>query len=669
VSTRVRRRAPARARQQRSEPDVPPIPDVYQLLFERSVSGIALHEIVLDEAGRPVDYVFLQVNAAFERQTGLARAAVLGRRVTEVLPGIERDPAGWIGRYGRVALGGGPDSFQQYSTVLERWYDVAAFSPARGFFAVVFSDVTEHRRLQEALRDSERRYRVRSSELAAVLDATHAQLALLDTELRFVLVNDAYERACGHRREALVGRGHFELFANEENERIFRRVLETGEPFYVEEKPFEFPDQPGRGVTWWNWSLVPVRGDGGRIEGVLLSLLDVTGQVAARKAVEDLASERKRSEDALRELDRRKTEFLAVLSHELRNPLAPMQNALWLLDRDGGTGEQATRARRIIGRQVRHLGRIVDDLLDVTRVVHGKIRLQKVRLDLVDLVRRTLEDHADLLSDRGIMVEERLGAEPLWVEADPTRIAQAVGNLLHNAAKFTARGARVEVALERDGAAAALRVRDEGVGIAPHLLPRLFEPFTQADESLDRNPGGLGLGLSLVKGFVELHGGTVEARSAGLGKGTELVVRLPALAAQPAPPGLFRRGPTARPRRVLVVEDNADAADTLREMLELWGHLVDVARDGADGVARARAFRPEVVLCDIGLPAMNGYEVARAIRADPAIARTFLVAVTGYATDEDRRLASEAGFDRHLGKPVQADQIAELVASAPTMAR
>jgi two-component system CheB/CheR fusion protein len=642
------------------------VPDVYRLLFDHAVSGQAVHEIVLDGAGRPVDYVFLEVNAAFELQTGLARERVLGRRVTEVLPGIERDPADWIGRYGRVALGGEPERFQRHSAVLDRWYDVTAFSPARGFFAVVFSDVTEHRRLHEALRDGERRYRIRSSELAAVLDATHAQLALLDTELRFVLVNDAYEGACGHRREELIGRGHFAVFPNEENERIFRGVLATGEPVYVEEKPFEYADQPGRGTTWWSWSLVPVRGDGGRIEGVLLSLLDVTGQVAARKAVEELAAERKRSEEALRELDRRKTEFLGILSHELRNPLAPMQNALWLLSRAEPGGDQALRARCILERQLRHLGRIVDDLLDVTRIAHGKIRLQKERVDLADLVRRTVEDHADLLAERGVVLAERLGSEPLWVEADATRISQAVGNLLHNAAKFTSRGAQVEVALSREDGTAALRVRDEGVGISPHLLGRLFEPFTQGDESLDRNRGGLGLGLSLVKGFVELHGGAVEARSAGVDRGAEFVVRLPTLAEEPA--GSAAAGPrrAAVPRRVLVVEDNADAADTLREMLELWGHAVEVARDGGEGVEKARAFRPDVVLCDIGLPVMSGFEVARALRADPATAATFLVAVTGYATEHDRRLSAEAGFDRHLGKPVHAEEIAAAVASAPS---
>jgi PAS domain S-box-containing protein len=665
MAIRVRRRRPARAgRETRGAGALPAVLDVHRALFDHAVTGIAVHEIVLGDDGRPVDYVFLDVNAAFVQQTGLSRA-VIGRRVTEVLPGIERDPADWIGRYGRVALGGGPAQFQQYAQPLGRWYDVSAFSPARGFFAVMFSDVTEHRRLQDALRESEHRCRLRSSELGAVLDATHAQLALLDAELRFVLVNDAYERSCGHSRAELIGTPHFALFPNEENERIFRRVLATGEPFYVEEKAFEYAGQPGRGVSWWNWSLVPVRGEGGRVESVLLSLFDVSGQVAARKAVEELAAELRRSEEALRERDRRKNEFLGVLSHELRNPLAPVQNALWLLDRAEPGGVEAARARRIIERQIGHLGRIVDDLLDVTRIAHGKVRLQRARVDLADVVRRTIDDHRELFASSGAVLVERLPAAPLWVDADATRIAQAVANLLHNAAKFTPAGARVEAAVAREGATAAVRVRDDGPGIAPHLLTRLFEPFTQGDDSLDRNRGGLGLGLSLVKGFVELHGGSVEACSAGPGRGAEFVVRLPALPEDAGPPRAEQAEPSAATRRVLVVEDNADAAETLREVLELWGHQVEVARDGGEGVEKARAFDPEVVLCDIGLPVMDGYAVARAIRAEQRAAPPLLVAVTGYATCEDRQRALEAGFDQHVGKPVRVERIAEIVASAP----
>jgi two-component system CheB/CheR fusion protein len=643
-------------------PVLPAIADFHRALFEQATSGFAFHEIVLDAGGRPVDYVFLCANTAFERQTGLDRKSIIGRRVTEVLPGVEHDPADWIGRFARVALTGEAIQFQQFSEPLQRWYDVAAFTPARGYFAVIFSDVTEHKRLEEALRESEQRYRTRSSELDAILNATHARLALLDTQMRFVMVNDAYERACGHPRDELIGHGHFDLFPNEENERIFRRVAATGEPFYVEEKPFEFADQPERGVTYWSWSLVPVKGDAGRVQGVLLSLLDVTGQVTARKAVESLAAERKRAEEALRDADRRKTEFLGVLSHELRNPLAPVQSAMWLLERADPHGEQANRAKQIIQRQIGHLGRIVDDLLDVTRITRGKIGLHKVRVDLVDLVRRTVEDYRALFAERCVPLVQRLGNVPLWLEADATRISQAVGNLLQNAAKFTDGGGCVEVAVAREPNGMALvRVRDEGVGIPAELLDRLFEPFMQAEEGLHRGRGGLGLGLALVKGFIDLHGGSVEARSDGPGRGAEFVLRLPVAPEQPALSEPFTAAVTMPRRRVLVIEDNDDAAETLREVLLMWDQEVEVARDGKAGVEKARAFRPDVVLCDIGLPVMDGYEVARAIRADPALAPVFLVAVTGYALPEDLRRAAEAGFDRHLAKPVPIDRIAELL--------
>jgi len=641
-----------------------PAADVYRSLFDNAVNGLAYHEIILDADGQPVDYVFLDVNAAFEKQTGLTRAAVIGRRVTEVLPGIERDPADWIRRYGRVALTGEAIQFHQFSVSLERWFDVAAFSPARGFFAVVFSDITEHTRLQDALRQSEHRYRAQSRELEAVLNATQAHLAFLDTDMRFVMVNEAYERACGHRREELIGRGHFDLFPNEENERIFRRVASTGEPFYAEGKAFEFAEQPARGVTYWNWSLVPVNGDAGRIDGILLSLLDVTGQVAARLAVEELAVEWERAEEALRAADRRKTEFLAVLSHELRNPLAPVQNALWLLDRAEPHGEQANRARQVIQRQLAHLGRIVDDLLDVTRITRGKVILQRARVDAVELVRRTIEDYQPLFAERGIRVVQHLEPVPLWLDADATRISQAVGNLLQNAAKFVERGGEVDIAVTHAPTGSVLiRVRDDGIGIAPEMVRRIFEPFTQADDSLDRSRGGLGLGLSLVKGFVELHGGSVEVRSEGPGKGAEFQIRLPVAPENAVLPPAHHQPVRIARRRVLVIEDNADAADTLRDLLLMWGHEVQVAYDGREGLATACAFRPDLVLCDIGLPAMDGYEVARAIRAEPALTSLLLVALTGYATPEDRRRAAAAGFHRHLAKPVAIEQLEDVLAA------
>jgi two-component system CheB/CheR fusion protein len=371
------------------------------------------------------------------------------------------------------------------------------------------------------------------------------------------------------------------------------------------------------------------------------------------------------SETRLREANQRKSEFLAVLSHELRNPLAPIANSLFILDRAPAGGEQESRAKAILTRQVGQLTRLVDDLLDVTRVASGKFRLQRTRFDLAQMVRRTAEDYRAMLSQ--VDFEVHAGLAPLWIDADEARVAQVIGNLLTNAAKFTQAGGKVTVALDGDLVAgtAVLRVRDTGTGISRDMLPQVFEPFTQAADSLDRSSGGLGLGLALVKGIVELHGGTVEARSGGLNTGSEFVVRLPAPAREIERERATRESSRPLPRRVLVIEDNEDAATSLRDALELGEHRVEVATSGPEGIAKAVEFKPEVVLCDIGLPGMDGYEVARALRADAVLGRAHLVALTGYALPEDQGRARAAGFDQHLPKPPSLEAIENLLASLP----
>ena len=366
------------------------------------------------------------------------------------------------------------------------------------------------------------------------------------------------------------------------------------------------------------------------------------------------------------EADQRKNEFLAMLSHELRNPLTPVRNSLYILEHSAPGGEQGKHALDVLGRQIGQLTRLVDDLLDVTRVSRNKIQLKRGPLEFGDLVRRTLDDHRSLFGDRKIAVETIFAPEPLPIHGDRDRLAQAIGNLLQNAAKFTPAGGRVKVstmAIPSRGRV-ALRVSDDGAGMEPAILHRLFQPFMQAEATLDRSKGGLGLGLALVKGLVEMHGGEVCAHSDGPGKGSDFVVELPldavVAAASPSPPR-----PEARSRRVLVIEDNVDAADSLREVLEFDRHLVEVAYNGPDGLAKARQFRPEIVLCDIGLPGMDGYELARAFRADEMLKDVFLVALSGYALPEDLQRAWEAGFAKHLAKPPSMEKIEELLRNAP----
>jgi two-component system CheB/CheR fusion protein len=373
-------------------------------------------------------------------------------------------------------------------------------------------------------------------------------------------------------------------------------------------------------------------------------------------------TERKQAEEALREADRRKDRFLAVLGHELRNPLMPIRHAVHVMGEVAPGDPAFARAREILVRQVRHMTHLLDDLLDVGRVASGKISLRKERIDLVDLARTTIEEQRPDAEAAGLALTASLPERPLWILADPTRVAQSVSNLLVNAVKFTPRGGRVTVTVAPEpGGAAGVTVSDTGVGLDPEMLDRLFEPFSQADRSLDRSRGGLGLGLSLVRSFMEMHGGSVDARSEGPGKGSAFTLRLPL--ADEAPSVTPPPSTPARPKRVLVIEDNVDAADLMMMTLELAGHEVAVAHTGRKGVELARAFQPAVVFCDIGLPGdMNGYAVARALRADPGLRGARLIALTGYGQEEDKRRARESGFDDHLTKPVDPDRLNQEIA-------
>lgn len=371
--------------------------------------------------------------------------------------------------------------------------------------------------------------------------------------------------------------------------------------------------------------------------------------------------------EELRDASRRKDELLAMLSHELRNPLAPLRNALHLLklqiQPDGGTTAWILET---MDRQLRQLSRIVDGLLDMARLRSGRITLQNERLDLTLLVRQLLEDRRDLLEQAGLALEADLPEHPVWVDGDPLRLSQAAGNLLENAQKYTPAGGRVRVSLAAENGSASLTMRDTGVGIAPEVLPHVFDVFAQGAQPLDRQEGGLGLGLSLTRGLLELHGGTIEAASAGTGQGTEFTIRLPRHPDPPKPepavPEEIPQGP-AEPVHVLVVEDNVDAAESLGMLLKIWGYEVTLAFTGDEAVSAAERVRPGIVLCDIGLPGMDGFAVAGRLRQSPATASALLIALTGYGQEEDRTRALESGFDLHLTKPIDPTSLRGHIAS------
>lgn len=377
-------------------------------------------------------------------------------------------------------------------------------------------------------------------------------------------------------------------------------------------------------------------------------------------------TDRKQAEDRLSEADRRKNEFLAMLAHELRNPLAAVRNAAKILLRTDSDARTVRAASEILDRQVEHMVRQVDDLLDVSRISRGGIQLRKERTELAPVVNDAVESTRALCASLRHEMIVTLPPHPIYLHGDPVRLAQIVGNLLNNACKFTNNGGRIWLTVEKEGEQAVIRVRDTGLGLAADQLPRIFELFLQVDTSLERARDGLGLGLALVKNLVEMHDGTVEARSAGLGQGSEFVVRLPLLSgALPAPPR-ERSGikPVATvPRRILVVDDNLDSAKSLSMLLKLMGHEVDTAHDGLEAVGKAAAFRADVVLLDIGMPVLNGYDAARRIREQQRHKGPRLVALTGWGQEADRRRSEEAGFDAHLVKPVDLADLTKLLAA------
>ena len=513
----------------------------------------------------------------------------------------------------------------------------------RGFLKIT-RDLTERRLAEESLRQSEERFRL------LVEGVRDYAIFALTPEGRIASWNAGAERIKGYGAEEIIGE-HFSRFYTPE-------AIEQGKPEWHLRTAIEHGSVEDEG---WR-----VRKDGRRFWAatVLTAVFDRDGSHRGfAKLTRDLTDRQRIGE--LQEADRLKNEFLALLAHELRNPLAPIRSAVHVLGRPEASAVEIARAREIAERQVQHMSRLLDDLLDVARISQGRMELRKELLDAGAIVRRAVEAEQSFIDDRGLRLTVTLPDAKLGVEADPARLQQILTNLLNNAAKYTPAGGQIRVSGEIAGAYVVLRVQDNGIGMDASFIPRLFDLFVQGERRMERSAGGVGIGLALVKRLVEMHGGTVHALSPGPGKGSEFVVRLPAVEIVPrvaSPlPARESRPSGQRGLRVLVVDDNVDAADGLKMLLELDGEHVDAAYDGEAALRRARESRPQVVLLDVGMPGMDGYELARRLREAPETRDACIIAVTGWGQAEDRQKSKEAGFDLHLVKPIDPEALRRLL--------
>jgi PAS domain S-box-containing protein len=670
----------------------------YRTLFNSIDHGVCVCELVLDAQGEPIDYRFLEVNPAFETMSGLRDA--VGKTALQLVPGLEQR---WIDIYADVALNGKPVRFEDRADAMGRRFDVfAAPVPPHGCFVALFSDITQRWLTQEQLRRAAARdaFSVKLAHalrpLADPVAAQSTACAVLgewlqaDRVLYFEVREGRYIVEQHHARGVPPVSGSYPIGA-------FGQTLlaeyEAGRTVVVDDVQADARFTADERAAFAAVSVAAQVGvplvKGGRLVGGLAvqSSRPRRFEPDDVSLIEDTAGatwasvERAHSEAALREANERKDEFIATLAHELRNPLAPVRNAVHILAMSPGDVAKQRWATDLIERQMQRMTRLIDDLLDASRVNRGLVELRREPVELVAVVQEAVEASEPLFEQLHHVLDVRLPAHPVWLVADRLRLAQVLSNLLHNAAKYTPQGGCIVLYAKEHPDAVELGVRDNGIGIAAPMLDRVFDLFAQSDRSTSHSDGGLGIGLTLVKRLVELHGGTVVARSNGHGQGSEFVVHLPlqpAAVLQPqvpqpplpsppaeAPSTIGDAQPAAEavvPRRVLVVDDNRDAAHTLGEILGLVGHQVCTAHDGEEAVREAERFQPHVVLLDLGLPKLDGYAVAQAIRARPWNHRVLLIALTGWGQDDDLRRTAAAGFDHHLVKPIEPQMLLDLLA-------
>jgi PAS domain S-box-containing protein len=525
-------------------------------------------------------------------------------------------------------------------------------------------------RLRRATAELRRRYeasREREQQLQHVADAIPALISYVGSDWRYRFMNRLYETWFRCSPDQAIGKTTFEVLGKE--------MMEIGHPYMEralkgEEVHFEVKAPYPGGPRWVNVDYVPDFDASGKVAGFGVLVLDITQRKLAEDAVRQSEARLKEANQALQAADRRKDEFLATLAHELRNPLAAIRNAAAILKAMESSNPEARWVPEVIDRQLAQMSRLLEDLLDVSRLAHDKLALRRQRVELSEVVHNAIETCGPQLDAGNHAIKVALPEGPIFLHADPVRLEQVFSNLISNAAKYTPPGGHIGITGERRGDAVVISVKDDGVGISPEMLPRLFEIFSQGERALERSQGGLGVGLSLVRGLLELHGGRVEAKSDGNGQGSEFTVHLPLMLGSSSNSPSARSGAeesaVAARCRVLIADDARDSADSLAVILAMRGHQAHTAYDGEEAMTAAAQLRPEVVILDIRMPKRNGFEACRWIREQPWGKTTVLIALSGWGTEDDRRRTEEAGFDHHLVKPVAPEVLFPLVAPRPS---
>jgi PAS domain S-box-containing protein len=605
---------------------------------------------------KTLDGTIISWNSGAERLFGYSAAEAIDKPITLIIPPerLDEEPA----IIERLVRGERIEHFETVRIAKSgRRVDISlTISPVRDNTGTIIAaskvarDITEHKRSQRAQRESEERFRFLAETIPSIVWTAAPDGTITYANRRwFDFCGLSPEQDPAARQELVIHPDDYERCMT-----AWTESVRTGKEYEIEVR-----NRRHDGVyRWFMTRAVPLR--------------DALGRVVSWFGVTTDIHDQKETQEHLREVDQRKDEFLATLAHELRNPLAPIRNSLQFLRLAGNDQAAAEHAAGIIDRQVNHLVRLVDDLLEVSRITRGKIELRKELVDLASIIGSAVETSRPLIEAARHRLDVSLPSEPVMIEADAVRVSQVISNLLNNAAKYTEAGGEIWLSARAEPNEVVISVRDTGVGIPPEMLPHVFEMFTQVDGSLSRSQGGLGIGLTLSRSLVELHGGSVVARSAGVGRGSEFIVRLPGALGKESyqeaeTDGRAARNGQSSGRRILIVDDNVDSAESLCLWLNLEGYDVKVVHEGLAAVEATRVFKPEVILLDIGLPDIDGYEVAERLRRELGLDGVRLIALTGYGQDEDRQRCYDAGFDEHLIKPVDPATLETLLSDNPSI--